>query len=193
MKKTIFAVILAALILVSCSGGSGEGAQTDGGSTSDITETAASSGGTETDSGEASGSLRDIIPGAVASGNFGEGMSLVYNDDEYADDLLEFAYGIEPDLAAKIDEYVLSEQSSMNAYSIAYFKLADGATADDVADIKAAVTEVYVGGLKASLEAYNPEAYALCDKAVFKELDGGLLFLICEESDVDAVVSAIGG
>ena len=138
------------------------------------------------------GDFRKLISDAVSAGNFGDSMELIFDDDEYAGDLLEFSYGIEPELAEKIEAYVLSEQNSMEAYSFAYFKFSSDAQSDDIEAVKTAINDVYVSGLKASLEAYNPEAYAMCDKAVYKETDTSLVFMICDEADIAPVMAIIG-
>lgn len=190
MKKSIFAIILAAMLLLpSCASGSGDADQTNDASAASgdqvtVTETGSTA--------EEDRTLRDIAPAAVEAGNFGD-LALVYNDDDYAGDLLEFSYGIEADLASKIDSFVLTENTSNNSYTFAYFMFKPDATADDIAAVKTAIDEVYVTNLKASLRSYNPEAYALCDEAVYKEYDGALLFVICEKDVVDAVVAAVEG
>ena len=192
MKKIIVAVILMTILLVSCAGNGGEGTSSAN-STDSVATSEVVSEVTGTEEGENTGkSLRDLVPEAIKAGNFGDSMSLIYNDDEYADDVLEFAYGVEADLAAKIEAYVLSEQSGMSAYSFAYFKFTDDATSDDIEKVKTAVNEVYVAGLKSSLEAYNPEAYAMCSNAIFKEINGDLAFVICDAGDSDKVFAELG-
>lgn len=193
MKRSILAVIFTVIVLLpSCASGSGVADQTNDVSSAS-SESIEQVTATETEStDEDDRTLRDIAPSAVEAGNFDD-LALVYNDDDYASDLLEFSYGIEADLASKIASFVLTENTSNNSYTFAYFKFTSDATKDDIAAVKTAIDEVYVSNLKASLRTYNPEAYALCDEAVYKEYAGSLLFVICEKDAIDAVIAAVEG
>lgn len=191
MKKSFLTIILAMMILLcACNTGSGDVTQT-GDSTNTSENNVSDIQTTDVQSSD-DRSLRDIASEAIEEGNIGD-LSLVYNDDDYAADLLEFSYGIEEDLASKLESFVLSESISNSAYTFAYFKFVDGVTADDIVSVKTMINDVYVTNLKASLSTYNPDAYALCDEAVYKEYTDALLFVICEKDYVDKVVSAVEG
>lgn len=197
MRIRLLVFITALLVLlVSCGNNTkdSEKQNTAAVNTGNVTDNAASQSSGTTDDNESNneGDFRKLISDAVSAGNFGDSMELIFDDDEYAGDLLEFNYGIEPELAEKIEAYVLSEQNSMEAYSFAYFKFSSDAQSDDIEAVKTAINDVYVSGLKASLEAYNPEAYAMCDKAVYKETDTSLVFMICDEADIAPVMAIIG-
>lgn len=127
---------------------------------------------------------------ASAFGNFRD-MMFVYSDDEYADDLLIFTFGMTEEMIGMFDSYVASELTSNTSTTFAYFVFKDGTDDAQKESVKNAINETYIPSVKAAVEMYNPEAYALCDEAVLKTYDDALLLLICESDVRSAVISAV--
>ena len=134
--------------------------------------------------------LHGVVNAASASGNF-QDMMFVYSDDEYADDLLIFTFGMTEEMVGMFDSYVASELTSNTSTTFAYFVFKDGTDDAQMESVKNAINETYIPSVKAAVEMYNPEAYALCDEAVLKTYDDALLLLICESDVRSAVISAV--
>ena len=132
--------------------------------TGDSTEDA-----TDGDEADASSSaIRQIADAVVDSGLFGSSMELYFKGDDFADDLLEYKYGVEDAEKLHIEDYVISEQTSKDAYSFAFVVFGDGYEESDFKAVLDAFADVYVDDLAAALEAYNPEGYAMCSDALIE-------------------------
>lgn len=170
MKKILSAVFAAVicLSLFACGrndGGAGQpGNSEPSAALSDSADGDSSDDAGESAGAEASSSMREIADAVAATGLFGDSMELHVKGDEYAADILEFTYGISAE-EHHIADYVVSEQTSKQAYSFAYIVFGDGYEAADSEAVSAAISDVYLEGLRSALEAYNPEAYAMCDGA----------------------------
>lgn len=195
MKK-LFLVPLAALLCISlfaCGQKNTDAKETGSGKPSaSFTDTdSANSGNIVTDNADTDGTggeagndegtsatVRQIADAVTASGLFGDSMELYVKGDEYAADILEFTYGIS-ESEHHIADYVISEQTSKQAYTFAYIVFDEGFEISDFDAVSKALEEVYLADLKAALEVYNPDAYRMCDNAEIKlwqsctELDDG--------------------
>lgn len=194
MKKLVFTT-LAALLCISlfaCGQKNADAKETGSGKPSaSFADTDSANHGADTDKahtdgtgGEAgndegtSATVRQIADAVDTSGLFGDSMELYVKGDEYAADILEFTYGIN-ESEHHIADYVISEQTSKQAYTFAYIVFDDGFETSDFDAVSKALEEVYLADLKAALEVYNPDAYRMCDNAEIKlwqsctELDDG--------------------
>ena len=191
MKKLLITVLTISIaVLASCAAKEPTDSKNDTTTTTVKTEQTTLSDSDETTaakSDEAS-DIHRLADAALAAANFDEAPSLVFKADEYSDDVLMFAYGVEENTEA-VSDFVLSEAPSRSANTVAYLVFADGTSADVIANVRTQIENYYITSLKSALEMYNPEAFALCDKAVFKEYDNALLLVIAENAD--AVVSAV--
>ena len=138
---------------------------------------------TDTDATYNVSSMRKIADAMAATGLFGDSMELHVTGDEYAADILEFTYGINAK-ERNITDYIISEQSSKQAYSFALVVFGDGSTQEDTEAVEKTFREVYLAELKSALEVYNPEAYAMCDDALIRE---------CQLSDGDSGAGELNG
>ena len=189
MKKTVFAALLASLLLLSACG---EKTPTDATPTTTdnnaVTTVTADAPGSETAAVRGETTLRPLAEKALEAAAFDEAPNIVFSSDEYAEDLLMFSYGVEEHTDC-ITDFFLSEAPSKSANTIAYFKLKDGVTPDETAYIRTAINDGYIANLKASVEAYNPDAYKLCTSAVIKEYPDAILLVIAP--DAQTVISAV--
>ena len=179
MKKILVLSLVLMLVLAAC-GKSGDGVVSESTAAPEHSATAAK---TPTD-------LHSVVNAASAFGNFRD-MMFVYSDDEYADDLLIFTFGMTEEMSGMFDSYVASELTSNTSTTFAYFVFKDGTDDAQKESVKNAINETYIPSVKAAVEMYNPEAYALCDEAVLKTYDDALLLLICESDVRSAVISAV--
>lgn len=145
-------------------------------------------------------SMRKIADAVEATGLFGDSMELHVKGDEYAADILEFTYGIKAE-ERHVADYVISEQTSKQAYSFALVIFGEDSAQADVDEAEKAFREVYLADLKSALEVYNPEAYAMCEGALIERgraviLPGGdestqsdFVLLIISDSNSEARVA----
>ena len=149
-------------------------------------------------------SMRKIADAMEATGLFGDSMELHVKGDEYAADILEFTYGIKAE-ERHVADYVISEQTSKQAYSFALVIFGEDSAQADVDEVEKAFREVYLADLKSALEVYNPEAYAMCEGALIERgradmLPGGdestqadFVLLIISDSNSEARAALTDG
>ena len=161
-----------------------------------------------TDAAESTDEAMTLLAVAINdSGLFGSSMDLLVKGDDFASDLLEFTYGIEDPDSLHIADYVISEQTSKEAYTFAFFVFDDGFTTEDFGSLNEVLNDIYVSDLASAVEVYNPEAYAMCEDALIEGwnyvIDGGdtvhCAYLIISDDNraaaqiaTDAVSSVLG-
>lgn len=168
MKRFLLTVLAAGICIsfAAC-------AQKDGADTPKTPDTSAQSSLGSDSSGENAdtavptnaSSMRKIADAMEATDLFGNSMEIHVTGDEYATDILEFTYGIKAE-ERHVADYIISEQTSKQAYSFALVLFDDVCTQADIDEVEKAFREVYLSDLKSALEVYNPEAYAMCESAL---------------------------
>lgn len=172
MKRFLLGVIAVAICFSFVACGPKDSAQTEKPSETSPKNTAPSapSGNdahTDSDVPADASAMRKIAGAMEATGLFGDSMELHVTGDEYAADILEFTYGLAPN-EHHIADYIISEQTSKQAYSFAFITFENGVKDEDISAVKSALENVYLADLKSALEVYNPEAYAMCDHALIE-------------------------
>ncbi len=189
MKKILVLSLVLMLVLAAC-GKSGDGVVSESTAAPEQSATDTSAPADTAPTAKTPTDLHSVVNATSAFGNFRD-MMFVYSDDEYADDLLIFTFGMTEEMIGMFDSYVASELTSNTSTTFAYFVFKDGTDDAQKESVKNAINETYIPSVKAAVEMYNPEAYALCDEAVLKTYDDALLLLICESDVRSAVISAV--
>ena len=126
MKKVLILslVLMLVLVLAAC-GKSGDSAAPESTAAPEQSATDTSAPADTAPAEKNPTDLHGVVNAASASGNFRD-MMFVYSDDEYADDLLIFTFGMTEEMVGMFDSYVASELTSNTSTTFAYFVFKDG-------------------------------------------------------------------
>lgn len=173
-KASIAAFLVAVTCLTSC--------QT-GGTSPEAPEQTDSSAETLTELHKIADSVR---------GYYGDGLKLVFKEDEYSDEVLAFTYGLMDDkYTDAVEDFVLSECDGMSADTFALIVFKDGTEKTLIEDAVEVMKNEYVTALQKKLSAYNPEEFAASD-GYRVEIHGNTVLMVISSENTREIINATG-
>ncbi len=159
--------------------------------------TACKAGGTAPEAPEQTGTAAESVSdlSRIADsvrGYYGDGLRLVFKEDEYSDEVLMFTYGLMDDrYTDAVEDFVLSECDGMSADTFALIVFKDGTEKALIEDAAEVMKREYVTALQKKLSAYNPEEFAASDGYRVEIHENAVLMVISSENTQE-IIDAVG-